>query len=64
MKTITRSSFALIPIIAFTVTITLSNSIARGIDHNRATAISSATSEPFSGSYHTMLEGLNSVSTR
>lgn len=64
MKTITRSSFALIPIIAFVATITLSNSIARSIDHHRTTAMPPAVTEPLSGSYHTMLEGLNSASTR
>ncbi len=63
MKTITRSSFALIPIIAFAITITLSNGIARSIDHHR-TAVLPAAVEPLSGSYHTMLEGLNSISTR
>lgn len=64
MKTITRSSFALIPIIAFVVTITLSNSIARSIDHHRTATIPPAATEPLNGSYHTMLESLNSASTR
>jgi len=63
MKTISKARFTLIPLIAFAITITLSNGIARGIDHHRA-AMPAATDEPLSGSYHTMLESMNSISLR
>lgn len=66
MKTITRSSFALIPIIAFAVTIIISNGVTRSIAHHHAAPVNAAYSpdETVNGSYRTMFEGLNSISTR
>ncbi len=64
MKTISKARFTLIPLIAFAVTITLSNGVASSIAHHRAGSKQPAAVEPLSGSYHTMLEGLTSISTR
>ena len=66
MKTITRSSFALIPIIAFAVTIVVANGVTRTTTHHHAAHANAAYTpdETVNGSYRTMLEGLNSISTR
>lgn len=66
MRPITRSSFAIIPIISFALTIILANNVARhgGHQHDLATSQTTSTTDQLHGSYRTMLENLNSISVR
>ena len=66
MKTISKRIFAITPIIAFALTIIISNGITRTIEHRHAATADCTHSadEMINGSYRTMFEGLNSISTR
>lgn len=64
--TMSKRILTIIPIIAFATTITISNGVTRTIEHHRAVTANStlATDEIMNGSYKTMFESLNSISTR
>ncbi|MDK9718357.1 MAG: hypothetical protein OEL57_10705 [Trichlorobacter sp.] len=66
MKTINKRIFTIIPIIAFTLTIIISNGIFHTIEHRHAaTADRSQTAEEqMNGSYSTMINTFNASTTR
>ncbi len=66
MKTINKRIFAITPIIAFAITLAISNGIERSIEHCRASTAgqSQSAGEMLNGSYSTMINTFNSCSTR
>jgi len=68
MKTINKRIFTIIPIIAFALTIVISNGIFRTIEHRRAATAdqsqSQSADETLNGSYSTMINTFNSSCTR
>lgn len=66
MKTINKRIFTIIPIIAFAVTIVISNGILRTIEHRRAatTGQSQSADETLNGSYSNLINTFNSSTTR
>lgn len=66
MKTINKLIFTLVPIIAFALTIVISNGITRTIEHRRATTTdqSQSADEPLNGSYSNLINTFNASTTR
>ncbi|SJZ53494.1 hypothetical protein SAMN02745119_00879 [Trichlorobacter thiogenes] len=66
MKSINKRIFTIVPIIAFALTIVISNGIFRTIEHRRAatTGQSQPADETLNGSYSNLINTFNSSSTR
>jgi len=66
MKTINKRIFTIIPIIAFAVTIVISNGILRTIEHRRAATAdqSQPADETLNGSYSNLINTFNASTTR
>lgn len=66
MKTINKRIFTIVPIIAFALTIVISNGITRTIEHRRAATKdqSQSADETLNGSYSTMINTFNASTTR
>ncbi|ACD94817.1 hypothetical protein [Trichlorobacter lovleyi] len=66
MKTINKRIFAIVPIIAFALTIVISNGITRTIEHRRAATSdqSQPADETLNGSYSNLINTFNASSTR
>lgn len=66
MKTINKRIFTIIPIMAFALTIVISNGITRTIEHRRAATTDQYQSadETLNGSYSNLINTFNANSTR
>ena len=66
MKTINKRIFTIVPIIAFALTIVISNGIFRTIEHRRATSAdqSQSADETLNGSYSNLINTFNASTTR
>lgn len=66
MKTINKRIFTIVPIIAFALTIVISNGITRTIEHRRAvtTDQSQSADETLNGSYSNLINTFNASTTR
>jgi hypothetical protein len=66
MKTINKRIFTIVPIIAFALTIVISNGIFRTIEHRRTatTGQSQPADETLNGSYSNLINTFNASTTR